>query len=281
MKLAEITTTAAIATTGSAEVAASTVGPYLCRKLRTADRRWTTAAHFGQHRRLGSHEADQRNGLGRQGDAASLIGDSLVESVLRTPELHSLIEEYGEDGLDAFVDNGFIDAVPVVGTIRKLVSGASSVRDAFLARKLVAMLSAIDEIPESDVAKWRARIDKDEGQDIGERVLATIDRITSTYKARLIGKVFREYLDGRCDCSSFLRIVEMIDSALTEDLRFLINDWTERTWDDRERDAGVGSRLIAVGLMKDQVTRLALSGSQTPAPSDEGVLLRTASRVVK
>ncbi len=85
-------------------------------------------------------------------------------------------------------------------------------------------LSAIGEASERDVVKWRERINTDGGREIGERVLAVVDRITSAYKATLIGKVFREYLDGRCDCSSFLRTVEMIDSALTEDLLFLAND---------------------------------------------------------
>jgi len=107
-----------------------------------------------------------------------------------------------------------------------------------------------------------------------------VDRITSAYKATLIGKVFREYLDGRCDCSSFLRTVEMIDSALTEDLLFLANDWVEREWADRDADEDVSLRLIAVGLMKDRVNRMALESSQPPAPSAEGFLIRSAVRLV-
>jgi len=231
-------------------------------------------------RLMSSLDADESDRSGRHSHAVPAIGDSVVESVLRTPELHSLAAEYVEAALDAFVDNALIDVIPIVGTIRGVVQGASSIRDALLAKKLVTMLSAIGEASEGDVAKWRERINTDGGRETGERVLEVVDRITSAHKATLIGKVFREYLDGRCDRSSFLRTVEMIDSALTEDLLFLANDWVEREWVDGDAYEGVSSRLIAVGLMKDRVTRLASESSQPPAPSAEGNLIRSAVHVV-
>ena len=69
------------------------------------------------------------------------------------------------------MDDALIDVVPVVGTIRGLLQGASSLRDAWLAKKLVTMLAAIGEASEDDVARWRKRINKDGGRDTGERVL--------------------------------------------------------------------------------------------------------------
>lgn len=215
---------------------------------------------------------------GRDIDEVPAISDSLVESVFRTPQLHDLVAEYAEAGLDGIVDNPLIDVVPVVGTIRSLIRGVSSLRDALFAKKILAMLSAIGDATEDDAAKWRKRINDDGGREMGERVLAVIDRITSAYKATLIGKVFREYLDGHCNRSSFLRTVEMIDSALTEDLRFLMDDWTTKEWADREADDDVSTRLIAVGLMTDRVTRLVLESSQPPEPSEEGALIRSALR---
>jgi hypothetical protein len=78
-----------------------------------------------------------------------------------------------------------------------------------------------------------------------------VDRVTSTNKATLIGRVVRNYLDGECDLRTFLRTAEMIDTALTEDLQLLIED---------ELDDDACRRLIAVGLMIDRSSALLSEG---------------------
>lgn len=220
---------------------------------------------------------NESDGSASRSDVPHAVTDSLLNSVLRTPELHDVLAEFGDATLDALVDNAAIDVIPVVGAIRGFVHGAGSIRDALLAKKLLAMLVALDEIPTRDLAKWRRRIEEDGGRETGERVLAVVDRATSTYKATLVGKVFGEYLGGHCDRAAFLRTVEMIDLALTEDLRFLIEDWRERDWDEHELDEVINTRLISIGLIRDRTNRIVAMSSRTPAPSVEGSLLRSAA----
>ncbi len=222
--------------------------------------------------------ADQDPPSGRMDDRE--VGDSLIESVLQLSSLHSLAVEYAEAGIDSLVDNPVVQRVPVVGTIRAVFQGATALRDAFLTKKLLTMLKAIGDVSYDDVRRWRDRIDSDKGRrDTGERVLAIMDRIITADKAWYIGKLFREYLDGRCDCESFLRTTEMIDNALTEDVHYLAHRWSEPTSDDLNVDEAVCARLIAIGLMTDRVTRIAAMSSRPPAPSTEGALIRSALKM--
>jgi len=74
------------------------------------------------------------------GSSPKPIGQSLIETVSKIPELHDVTVEYAEMGLDALVDSGIADDVPVVKTVRALWRGAAGIREALLLRKLVALL---------------------------------------------------------------------------------------------------------------------------------------------
>jgi hypothetical protein len=64
----------------------------------------------------------------------------------------------------------------------------------------------------------------------------------------------------------------MIDAAFTEDLYYLLNEWTE---DDEDTAAAAASaRLIAVGLMTSRKASMLLESSKSPIPSPEGGVLR-------
>jgi len=207
------------------------------------------------------------------GSSPKPIGQSLIETVSKIPELHDVTVEYAEMGLDALVDSGIADDVPVVKTVRALWRGAAGIREALLLRKLVALLQGLGDIDSEDAAKWRRKLQDDEQlEEFGERVIGIVDRVESATKAKLVGLMLREYLNGRCDRETYLRSIEMIDRALTEDLSFLVNHRTEDLSDP------ACARLMAVGLMMDRSSRYLLESSMPPAPSPEGDLIRKSTR---
>lgn len=131
------------------------------------------------------------------------------------------------------------------------------------------MLYGVGDVSDADVRNWRARLnDEQRVRETGERVLALVDSVTSTWKASLVGQLFRAYLDGVCSRAKFLTAAEMVSTALTEDLRYLVEEWDEGG--DSERC----TRLIAVGLMRDRSSALLLESSQAPTTSSTGDLLR-------
>lgn len=197
--------------------------------------------------------------------------DPIVASVLRLPDVQGLAADIAEAGIDAILDNSALDAIPVVASIRALVRGASGFHEAWLTKKLGALLYGLGEASVKDVDRWRARLKEEAGiRETGERILALVDTVTSVWKAELLGRLFRRYLDGDCDRGEYITTAEMVAAAFTEDLRYLLAEWDEGA--DSERCA----RLIAAGLMRDRSSKRLLEGSQPPTTSTSGALLRQA-----
>jgi hypothetical protein len=131
------------------------------------------------------------------------------------------------------------------------------------------MLRGLGDLDADEAAKWSEKLQADQAiEDFGERVIGIVDRVESAVKARIVGLMLREYLSGGCDRDAYLRSIEMVDRALTEDLLFLAERWTEDVSDP------ACERLISVGLMADRSSKLLLESSEPPAPSREGELLR-------
>jgi hypothetical protein len=205
-------------------------------------------------------------------DPTKLTGESVIASVL-LPDAFDLAAEYAEVGLDAFVDNAALDGIPVVRTVRALAHGVADVREALFVKKLVALIFGVGSHTADDVARWRTRLDDEkQATEIGERVLALVDRVATTTKATLIGHALRAYLDGQCDRSTFLRTAEMIDNALSEDLADLLRLSAE------DIDEAASNRLIAAGLMEDRSAHMLLESSKPPVASAEGTFLLAATK---
>jgi hypothetical protein len=197
------------------------------------------------------------------------IGQSLISTVTKLPELQDVTHDYAELALDALVDSGIADEIPIVKTVRAFARGVTGLHEALLMRKLAALLQGLGNFTDEEAMRFREKLRTDEQiEDFGERVIGIVDRVESATKARIIGLMLREYLSGRCDRVTFLRSIEMVDRALTEDLAFLAGQWVEGS---KEPSC---DRLLAVGLMTDRSERLVTESSQPPAPSAEGDLLR-------
>ena len=144
-------------------------------------------------------------------------GDSIIASVLRLPELHAVAEGLVEAGLDSFVDNPAVDAIPIVATLKALVRGGTGYREAWLSKKLISMLYGVGPVSDEDIGRWRRRLSSEQRTaETGERILALVDRVTTTWKAQVLGELFRAYLDRHCDRRDFLRAAEMVGESLRE-----------------------------------------------------------------
>jgi len=210
------------------------------------------------------------------GDAADSdegVGVSIFKSLV--PSVYEIAAEMAEVGIDALVDNVVLDAIPSVRALRTLFGLPGNFREAWLEKKLLAMMYGLGPISVEDSERWQKKLASESGlAGTGERVLALVDRVAAALKAELIGQVMRAWLDGTCDRATFLRTAEMIDNALTEDLVYLMESWTDQPWKEGGYEPAA-RRLIAAGLMVDRSSAILDETSKLPAPSDEGALLRS------
>ena len=213
---------------------------------------------------------------------AQRLDESVVDSVQRTPQIRDLAVDLSELGVDELLEriteNEALQAIPVVKSLLAMFRGALSVREAIFTKKLLKFVVGVGDVSEEDTQRWRRRTNHDP-RDMGERIIVLVDRLSALWKAELMGRVFRLYLDGKCERSSFLRAAEMIDVSLTDDLSYLLHS-RDRSSSPAEHEDDEGSatanRLISVGLMTDRSVRLLAESAGPPVPSEEGELLLQA-----
>jgi hypothetical protein len=146
--------------------------------------------------------------------------EALVHSIARLPELQEVLADATDLGLAALVENDMLDAIPIVAWVRRFAKGGIAIRDALLARKLIKMLRGVGAVSDKDRDKWNERLgDRRQAQNIGLRLFAILDKLTDEWKAELVGRLLRRYLDGDLTLNEFLRGMEMIERAFSDDLR--------------------------------------------------------------
>lgn len=181
--------------------------------------------------------------------------ESVLSAVLQ-PEAYEAASDLSEWAVDeiarGIVDSEVLEAIPLVKSVIAMAKGVAGFRDYMFAKNLARCIAEVGQSSSRDRERWRERI-QDHPADMGERVLVALDRANAPLKAVLIGRLFRLYLDRECESPEFMRSVEMVERALTDDLLILL----DRSLKNPNPKIGLGaespllSRLTAVGLVRD------------------------------
>lgn len=155
------------------------------------------------------------------------ISDSLMSSIVNDYSSSALME-MGESLLDgaaaSLVDSDVLTKIPVLGTLIGFTKGVLTFRDRRYANKILGFLAETAKASKEDKQKYRKKLkeDPDEYTKAGEVILDIIDKITSTDKAVMIGKVFRVYMreDG-ITTAQLIYLCEIIERAYLQDLEKL------------------------------------------------------------
>ena len=144
--------------------------------------------------------------------------ESLVQAIGKAGG-YDAITGLGELTIDAFMKEGVLRDIPILGTLVGLGRAGVAVRDFLFVKKLQAFLVELHKVPDE---RERFVRDMDEDQAMRDRVgmhlMVLLERFEETEKARLLGRAFATYLREEIDISSFLRMSRAIDRCLVEDL---------------------------------------------------------------
>jgi hypothetical protein len=147
---------------------------------------------------------------------------SAVDLVARS-DLKDVAVELGEHGFDAFLDEGTLKDVPLIGTLAKLASAGRQIRDRLFANKLRRFIERVAELPEDEREKLIAKVDEDpeSKQRLGEHLLTILDRLDDSLKAEVIAVAFVEFLREEIDRDTLERVSVAVDRCHIRDLRRL------------------------------------------------------------
>ena len=152
---------------------------------------------------------------------------SLSASMQQTIEYGNFefVGTIGELAIDAIVDDGLIKDIPLIGTIVGVGKCIKNAYDYFFAKKLIAFIFPIKDVPQEERLKAIKRWESDENYrgNVGETLIGMIARCDDSVKAIWLSKLFYELVLKR-DCSRlFMRAEKILSSLSVMDLQAFLS----------------------------------------------------------
>lgn len=171
---------------------------------------------------------------------------ALLDSVAKD-NLKELIGDAAEYTLDSMLESEELKEIPVFGTLIRIASATSSLRDRLFAKKVYKFLASLKDVSPQKRQAFIQSIESQKGgqRRIGETILLLLERLDDMKKPDLIGKVFRQCILGEIQYKTALRLCSIIDHAYFPDLEDLV-----RCYKGEKIGHDVSASLAGLGLME-------------------------------
>ena len=158
---------------------------------------------------------------------AQVNNTTLSQSMQQTIEFSNLdfVDDIGELMLDATLDDGILKEIPVLSIIVGVSKCIRNVYDFHFAKKLIAFLIPIKDVPveerEAAIKKWEQ--DENYRGKVGDTLLGMIERCDDTVKAVWLSKHFHELVLKRNKPRLFMRAEKVLSSLSIMDMQAILN----------------------------------------------------------
>lgn len=180
-----------------------------------------------------------------------LINNTL--QLINNKESRSLLKEYVEIAIDASTGSEILKSIPMVNTLTGGGKFIISVRDQLFLKKMKTFLEGLEDIPQEKIDEFIEEIkEKNEKEELGEKIISVVEQADSKDKSRLLGILFRMYLKQDISRSDFEFLSFCVNKAFMEDIYRL----TPRSIKDKnsiEVDEIWGSALYPLGLANMEI----------------------------
>jgi hypothetical protein len=178
-----------------------------------------------------------------------------IEETIKDSKFQEVMVDLSEASIDAFLEEGVIKDLPVLGSIYGLAKTAISVQDKLFTKKLLNFLIQLKDTSKESRVKQIEKLESDPkyNMKVGEKLLFIIDKCEDSEKAQIIGRLFQKYLEEKLSYEDFLRASKCIDLTFIFDLRNFVNE----KWDKMDiEEVGdlVGSGLLTTVYQPGLVT---------------------------
>ena len=135
------------------------------------------------------------------------IDDSFRETITSS-DLPAVIQDIGEIGIDSLLDDGVLKDVPILGSVLAIGKTFGTVRDYYLAKKLMSFLGELSSLPDKEREKLIVKLEADSKykETIGAKIIDLLSRIDDERKPKLIANAFKLYLAGKIDYTELSRV---------------------------------------------------------------------------
>jgi hypothetical protein len=163
------------------------------------------------------------------------VGTSLIETI-KSSDLGSLVQDYGELALDSVVRNGLLKDFPVISSIVGVAKLAISIRDTLLVKKILHFLRELGDITDEERKRFLQEFEEDtkEQRKIGENLILLLDRLDNLEKPAMVAKLLKAYIKGEIrNYDEFTYYSAIVDRSPLLDLSALLSFFSEGEIDEQ------------------------------------------------
>lgn len=145
-------------------------------------------------------------------DTGDALEGAFISSVSNS-DLSGIATDVGEVGLDALLDEGVLNEIPVLGILAKAYNVFGTVNNRLFAKKLIRFLANLADVPVEQRRQQISKlaVDSQYRQQVGEQLLLVLDRMNDMQKPILLAYAFKAYLQGAIEYSVFQRVSHSLD----------------------------------------------------------------------
>jgi hypothetical protein len=149
--------------------------------------------------------------------------EASIEKSFRLSNLTDLSSDIGEVALDAFLKDGLLKEIPLVGTILKVAQLGMNIRDVIYLKKILRFIFNFEDTSETERIELIRKFDLDAKASLkfGEYLTTLLENIDSFEKADYVAKAFKAYLLGNIVYTELLRINHGISQLLLVNVKEL------------------------------------------------------------
>ena len=144
---------------------------------------------------------------------------SLIDSIAKG-EIKGLAADFGEISLDALLDDGLLQSIPVVGTVARIYRATISIRDRLFLRKVLLFLREFADFSQAERKAFADRLDADEGsrENAGAALTLLLDRLDDLGKPAIGGRLYLARLNDIISFDELRRFCMILERAHLPDL---------------------------------------------------------------
>lgn len=190
------------------------------------------------------------------------LPENLIDQSISSDLVDGSID-IAEVGLEQLLGEGFLGALPGIGTFVKLLKGAQNIHDRIFVAKVAKFMFSLPALKEQEINKFVDKIHNDNKFKIktGETLLLILDRIDDLEKPLYISKIFYYFITGTISFSDFKRLSFAVDQSYIDDLKFLCFGAENHP---NEESVGYLNNLIRSGLAENDYGPLTMGGTTKP-----------------
>lgn len=168
-------------------------------------------------------------------------------------------------GLNAILDSGAFDGVPIFGALTGTFRAGVAIREHLFMRKVAEFLITFEATPAAKRKDFIADLERrGKKSEFGEQIIFLIERMDDMKKPVIVGRIMSAAATGNIPLTKAMRLAKIVDRAYLEDLQSLV-DFKAGFPEDR----AVADSLFSVGLLIGDGLQLKYSEDDS---NDDGMI---------